>query len=77
MSEKMCSHCGESEALTLKFDKEDPDLDGMGVGWPETLEILSEHDTGEDPVVYTVEDFCSGTCVHLAGEMAHAMAKDD
>lgn len=74
--EKMCSHCEESPAIELRIDKENPDLDGMGVGWAETLEVMEDSDIGDDPKFYTINDFCSGTCIHLAGEYAHAMAED-
>jgi hypothetical protein len=42
--ENMCSHCGEQPAVTLKITKHDPDLDGLGVGWPETLAVLEDND---------------------------------
>lgn len=73
---KMCSHCGESPALTLKITKHDPDLDGLGVGWPETLDVLVDNDIGDDPDFYFVTGFCSETCIHLSGEYRHALARD-
>jgi hypothetical protein len=76
MSTKMCSHCGETPAVTLRITKHDPDLDGLGVGWPETLAILENGDEDEDPDYYVITGFCSETCIHLAGEFKHAMAQD-
>jgi hypothetical protein len=75
-TEEMCSHCGEHPATTLKITKHDPDLDGLGVGWPETIEVLEDNDIGEDPDFYFVTGYCSETCIHLAGEYRHAMAED-
>ncbi|MBZ5613240.1 MAG: hypothetical protein LAO23_04455 [Acidobacteriia bacterium] len=75
-AKEMCSHCGESPALTLKITKHDPDLEGLGVGWPETLDVLEDNDIGDDPDFYFVTGFCSETCIHLAGEYRHAMARD-
>ncbi len=75
MAEKMCSHCGVAPARTLKITKHDPDLDGMGVGCYETQAILDAHDDG-DPNFYLVTGYCSETCIHLAGEYDHAMARD-
>jgi len=73
-------HCQVSTGLTIRdtvqLERENPDLDGMGVGWPETLAILENNDIGEDENYYIIDDFCSGTCIHLAGEYDHAMARD-
>lgn len=74
---KMCSHCGEYEAVTLKLSKQDPDLDGMGVGWSETEDVLEDNDVGDDKDFYIIKNFCSGSCIHLAGEFKHGMASDD
>ena len=74
---KVCSHCNEYPAVTLKLCKEDPDLDGMGVGWPETVDVLEDNDVGDDKDFYIIRNFCSGTCIHLSGEFKHAMASDD
>jgi len=76
--EKMCSHCGENPAVTLKITKQDPDLDGLGVGCYETLEVLQDNDISDDDSdFYLVTGYCSETCIHLAGEYAHAMVRDD
>jgi hypothetical protein len=75
-TEKMCAHCGETPAVTLRIAKEDPDLDGMGVGWHETLKVLEDNDIGDDPDFYVINRYCSGSCIHLTGEFNHAMAED-
>ena len=72
----MCSHCGAAPATTLKINKENPDLDGYDVGCPETQELLEENDIGNNPNFYVIEDYCSPSCIYLAGEMAHAVAED-
>jgi len=77
MTTTMCAHCGEEEAVTLRVNKEDPSLSGVDVGWWETTEILENSDVGDDAEFYTIEDFCSGTCIHFAGEYRHAMVEYD
>ena len=72
----MCSYCGEQPAVTLNITKHDPDLDGLGVGWPGTLAVLEDNDIGDDPDFYIITSYCSETCIHFAGEYNHAMAKD-
>ena len=80
MKYKFCRMCDEP-ATVLKLNKQavengDEDLDGMGVGWSETLELIMDLDTGEDEENYTIEGYCSGVCLHLAGELEHAETRD-
>jgi hypothetical protein len=72
--------CDES-ATVLKFNKQavdngDEDLDGAGIGWCETRELIENLDSGEDEENYTIYGYCSSTCIHFAGELAHAGARD-
>jgi hypothetical protein len=73
---RMCDHCKGEVAIRLRISKDDPELDGLGVGWPETVEVLEGNDRGMEQDYYTIDNFCSGTCVHLQGEFRHMMAKD-
>jgi len=57
MSEEMCRHCGESPAVTLRIPKDNPDLDGNGVGWSETAEILDDEDLGDDSNFYVITGY--------------------
>jgi hypothetical protein len=77
MSTKMGAYCAEQPATQLVIQEED-DLDGLGIGWPEPLELIQDHavEKAEDGR-YVVEDYCSKTCIHLAGEMKHSLTKND
>lgn len=88
MSEKMCKHCGEEPMVDLKFSQRavengDEDLNGMGIGWAETGELLLEWDWNrpdnqpEDDDTFTVEGYCSKECLHLDGEFRHAKVESD
>jgi hypothetical protein len=76
-----CAHCGEYPAVTLRLNKAavengEESLDGLGIGWSETLDVIEDHDTGESEDEYTLEDFCSLECIHFAGEFEHGMSED-
>jgi len=84
MSEdQMCEWCGQEPAVSLTFSRKavengDEDLNGCGIGWYETQELIIGYAGLDDRVdEFTIDDYCSRDCIHLAGEFEHGMAGSD
>jgi hypothetical protein len=79
----MCEWCGQEPAVSLTFSRKavengDEDLNGCGIGWYETQELIIGYVSLDDRVdEVTIDDYCSRDCIHLAGEFKHGMAESD
>ena len=80
--ERMCRNCGEASAVTLTFSQRavengDEHLSGWGIGWGETQELILGYVEDDEADEFTIGDYCSRACIHLAGEFHHGMAGSD